>query len=236
MLICFLLDWCSCLFSAGTHPCQDLPSLICSSKCPLVCHQTSFMALERRNIPPTSTTSTTTPGECSPRTSRQAWVNTPLCPSHNFVGRWPRWGPEGIRVPSGYASRSWTKELQQQNTPPNASACHPATYMPTYQPAPCFHTLFFLTPSCLCDSTRRIPMESIPSIWVWRRQLMLTASCWWTVMPWVRPSHPWTSGPAHHLCQMKYEASRIYFFFVKWAEHFCFHSLSWMRICLWSPV
>lgn len=49
-----------------------------------------------------------------------------------------------------------------------------------------FQTTF---PSFLCNSTNPIPMECIPFIWVWRKHPMLTASCWWTVMPWVRQSH-----------------------------------------------
>lgn len=71
-----LIDLILCHFSsAGTLPCQVLPSQTCSSKCLLDWHPRTSTASERRSIPPTDTTSTFTPGACSPRTSRPVWVS-----------------------------------------------------------------------------------------------------------------------------------------------------------------
>lgn len=64
-------NWFTVGFSAGTHLCQDLPSQKCLFKCPLVCRHNLSMASVKQNIPPTNTTSTITPGECSPRTNHR---------------------------------------------------------------------------------------------------------------------------------------------------------------------
>ena len=81
-----LTDLILCHFSsAGTPPCQVLPSQTCSSKCLLDWHPRTSTASEKRSIPPTDTTSTFTPGACSPRTSLLVWVSRKSTAPHQSL-------------------------------------------------------------------------------------------------------------------------------------------------------